>query len=110
MAETKTYMIELPKEFVHRMLPLKPKWMPELSEEAFLTLVIARGDYDAYCEEIKKADGAFKEINERLGISCKTAKEEIRKRTMPGKTPAPAGPDKPSAELPNKALKTPATT
>jgi len=112
MAETKTYTVELPREFVQRMLPLKPKWMPDLSEEAFLALAVARGNYDAYCEEIKKAESFFKEINERLGLSNKPAKEDARKRLMPGKTPAPAGQDKPAppTESANRTLKTPATT
>src|ERR1051326_5638877 len=109
MAETKTYTVELPKHFVQRMLPLKPKWMPELSEEAFLAMVIARGNYEAYCEEIKKAESAFKEINDRLGLSGKP-REETRKRL--GKTPALASPDKPalSTESANKPIKVPATT
>lgn len=111
MAETKTYTIELPKEFVQRMLPLKPKWMPELSEEAFLAMVIARGNYEAYCEEIKKAESAFKEINDRLGLSGKP-REEGRKRLMPIKTSALVGQDRLalSSESVNKPLKAPATT
>jgi hypothetical protein len=72
-------------------------------------MVIARGNYEAYCEEIKKAESAFKEINDRLGLPGKP-REEARKRLMPVKPSALAGQDKPAIESVNKPIKAPATT
>jgi len=98
MTQTKTYTVELQTEFVQRMLSLKPKWLSGLTDEAFLALVIAHGNYDGYREELQQAEASFKELNQRLGLSAKP--EDGRKR---------AKRIKPFTPPQNKDLKTPAT-
>lgn len=112
MTETKTYTVELPKDFVQRMLPLKPQWLSGLTDEAFLTLVIAHGNYDGYREELQQAETSFKELNERLGLSTKPGKEDGRKRSKPGKAISTAGEIAvpPFTGPSTKDLRTPATT
>ena len=44
--------------------------MPDLSEEAFLVLAVARGNYDAYCEEIKKAGEAIQQTASGLNLTA----------------------------------------
>lgn len=91
MPEIKTaYSLHLPREFVQQALNLKPNWN-HLSDEAFLALYIAQGDFSAYTQKLKEMASAVQAACEKLGLPVAESKKPKSKPPAHSKT-APFAP------------------
>lgn len=95
MAETLSFTLELPKELVARVKAVKPSWLAELTDEEYLSHVIARGNFDAYLQQLENANAAVKKLATDLNLS-KRAGPAQSKNNKAGQRPGnKAGPNQP---------------
>lgn len=63
-----TLALELPQELVHRIQAVKPPWLAGLTDEQFLSQVIAHGNFDEYLGQIQKANQQVQDLTAGLDL------------------------------------------
>jgi tRNA G26 N,N-dimethylase Trm1 len=101
MAETITIPVEFPKELINRIKAVKPLWLSELSDEQFLSHVIAHGDFGAYLAQIEKANEQVQNLTAELhlgktGPAFSKRLKNVRRDNSPPVTPPGQKPSIPS--------------
>jgi hypothetical protein len=102
MAETLSFTLELPKELVARVKAVKPSWLAELTDEEYLSHVIARGNFDAYLQQLENANAAVKKLAADLNLSKRGGPAQSKNKTgqRSGSKAGPNPPGEKSATAP----------
>ena len=96
MAETVSITLDLPKELVARVKAVKPPWLADLTDEEYISHVIARGNFDDYLQQLENANAAVKKLAADLNLN-KKGNAASSKNTKPGQRPvSKAGPNQPA--------------
>lgn len=68
MLETVSIALELPAEFVNRVKAVKPPWLTDLTDEQFISHVIAHGNFDEYLGQIQRANQQVQTLSSELHL------------------------------------------
>jgi hypothetical protein len=83
MPETISITLEIPKELVARIKAVKPPWLADLTDEEYLSHVIARGTFDDYLQQLESANAAVKKLAADLNLGGRSGPAQS-KRTKAG--------------------------
>ncbi len=75
--------LDLPKELVARVKAVKPSWLADLTDEEYLSHVIAQGNFDDYLQQLENANAAVKKLAVNLNLH-KKGNTASSKNSKPG--------------------------
>ena len=100
MADTVSFTLDLPKELVARIKAVKPSWLADLTDEEYLSHVIARGNFDNYLQQLENANAAVTRLAADLNLH-KKGNTASSKNTKLGQRPvSKASPNQPAEKSP----------
>ena len=79
MPETVPITLELPKELISRVKVVKPTWLADLTDEEYLSHVIARGNFDDYLQQLESANMAVKKLAADLNLGKKSGPADSKR-------------------------------
>ena len=83
MPETVSITLELPTELISRIKAVKPTWLADLTDEEYLSHVIARGNFEDYLQQLDSANTAVRKLAADLNLGRKSGPAGSR-RTKAG--------------------------
>ena len=79
MPETVSITLELPKELISRVKAVKPTWLADLTDEEYLSHVVARGNFNDYLQQLESANTAVKKLAADLNLGKKSGPADSKR-------------------------------